>query len=274
MNYTLITGASKGIGKALAEEFARYGLNLILVARSIDKLDSIASQLTESYRVDVKVFPADLTDLNAAMDLYEWCRLNKYYVRILVNNAGYGLYGSFLEADLGEQLEMINLNQLASMRLIHLFGPAMFNLPNPHILNVASTAAFQPVPYMSSYSASKSFIVKFTLGLRKELRKSGINVSCLCPGPTITDFYQTAGLHKSGLTDNKSVLMPPELVASQSLKQLFNKKALIIPGTSNQMGYMMSKFLPVSWITAMIYGIFKPSGKDKLKAPPEKKLRE
>ena len=258
MNYVLITGASKGIGKSLAESCAKRGLNLILVARSHDLLKSLAENFSRNYKVDVKILAIDLTHADAACEVYQWCMDHHYHVRILINNVGSAKWGKFTGISLEEQLEMIQLNQLLTVRLCYYFLPQLKEMPNPHILNVSSTAAFQPLPFFSVYGSVKSAILSFTRALRAEVKPDGINVSCLCPGPTESDFFLLAGYQKKGLTDSKTIKMDPRQVAEKAIEGMFNKKAVIIPGFSNKFGSFLSKHLSTGIITKFIQNIFKP----------------
>ena len=258
MNYVLITGASKGIGKNLAESCAKRGLNLILAARSQDLLQSLAENFTEKYKVDVKILAIDLAHPDAALEVYQWCTRHHYHVRILINNVGFAKWGKFSEIPLEDQMEMIQLNQLLTIKLCYYFIPQLSEMPNPHILNVASTAAFQPVPYFSIYGSVKSAVLSFTRALRSEVKKDGINATCLCPGPTESDFFLNAGYNKKALRDSKTIKMNPEQVAEKAIEGMFNKKALIVPGFSNKLGAYFSKHLSTGLVTKFVTGIFKP----------------
>jgi short-subunit dehydrogenase len=266
MNYALVTGGSKGIGKSLAAELGKMGYNLILVARSVDKLRENAEELRETCKVAVQTYAMDLTDPEADRLLYEWCYQNQYFIRILVNNAGYGIYGRFIELDLDEQLDMIRLSQILPVKMVHRFFPMLRQFRNSHILNVASTAGFQPVPYLAAYASSKSFLINFSRALRVEFRPYKINVSCLCPGPTNSDFFATAGLFKKGFTDNPNLMMHTNQVAEIAVSQMFKQQAVIVPGLSNRLGYYVSRLLPVSWFSGMVAGIFSPENSKKLTA--------
>lgn len=265
MNYTLITGASEGIGRALAEELAGEGANLILIARSVDKLESLALDLKEKYKIAVHVFSIDLLEKDAADRIYEWCAQKKFFVRILINSAGPGLYGKFNYLSLEEQQDVIQLNQNVVISMCHNFLPMLEEVPNAHILNVASTAAYQPVPYMAVYAAAKAFILLFSQGLREELRGTSINVSCLCPGPTKSEFYTRAGFH-SAKRDLASVQMTARQVARAGIDGMFRRKAVIIPGFSNKLGIFLSKIVPTSLMASLTSKIIRP------KDIPKKKL--
>lgn len=251
MNYTLITGASRGIGRALAEEFASCGCNLILTARSGEELEVLAKELRQKYGIKVKAVMLDLLRENAPADLFRFCQENDLPVRILVNNAGKAVWKPFSESNLEDQLSMMKLNQQVVVELCHLFIPVLREQSDPHILNVASTAAFQPFPNFSGYAATKSFVYSFSRSLRVELKSAGINVSCLCPGPTDTDFYNTASfMHRVG--ESEGIKMAPEDVARKAVADLLLNKPVSIPGFSNKLGAVFSKFLPVRLTSSLL----------------------
>lgn len=257
MNYILITGASQGIGRALAEEFAKEGENLILSARSEEALDVLAQSLRAQYGVIVHVFPVDLLQENAVENLYEWCAGNKYLVRVLVNNAGQGLYGKFEDVALESCLEMLYLNQSVLLSMCHTFLPMLKEVPKAHILNVASVAAFQPTPYLAAYGGTKSFVLMFSKALRQELMKESINVSCLCPGPTATNFYDAAGF-EAKVEDIKMMLMKPQAVAEKAVDGMYRNKAVIVPGFSNKIGTFFGKLMPSGMLAEIVAFVLKP----------------
>ncbi|MFW5759992.1 MAG: SDR family NAD(P)-dependent oxidoreductase [Cyclobacteriaceae bacterium] len=258
MSYVLITGSSRGIGRHLAEECAKKGLNLVLVSRSENKMKDLVRIFSSKYKVDVRYLAIDLLQSGAVEELFHWCKKNHLDIRILINNIGYARWGRFTDTSMEEILEMIQLNLTTTMKMCHTFIPMMRNLPNPYILNLASTAGYQPVPYFSVYAASKAAVVSFSRSLRTELKKEGINVSVLCPGPTASDFFINAGFQKKGLTDSNSVTMEPAKVAEEAIENLFAKKAVIIPGFSNRLGVFISKHIGTSMLMKLTGGLFKP----------------
>ena len=257
MNYILITGASKGIGMALAREFAKEGGNLILTARSLAELELLAEELRAQFNITVHTFALDLLKPDAVDNLYEWCAGNKYPVRVLVNNAGTGLYGNFDDVPLESYQDMLYLNQTVLLNMCYVFLPMLKEIPRAHILNVASVAAFHPTPYLSAYGASKSFVLKFSLALRQELLKHSINVSCLCPGPTDTAFYNTAGF-ESKAEDIKNMLMKVETVAEMAVDGMYRNRSVIMPGFTNKIGNFFGKLLPSGLLTEIIAFGLKP----------------
>jgi len=232
MNTVLITGASGGIGKEFAYIFAKEKYNLILVARSKDKLDSLAKELKEKYKTEVNVFVSDLSNPESPQKLYEQIKNENITINVLINNAGFGDYGKFIDGDLQKYLWMINLNITALTELTGLFIKDMIQRNEGRILNVASTAAFQPMPNFAVYAATKSYVLNFTEALHYELRNTGIIVSALCPGPTTTGFKDAANIEDSKLF--KSGVMDAKTVAAIGFKQFMKNKMTIIPGVRNK----------------------------------------
>ena len=256
MNYTLITGASSGIGEALAVSSAKDGANLILVGRDESKLRAIKDQVQNLYSVDVRLIFTDLLAPNAPEHIYKRCLTNGWEVRVLINNAGMGYWGYFDNAPLEELSELIHINQTVVISLCHLFLPMLKKVPYPHILNVASTAAYQPIPFFSVYAATKSFVLSFSRSLRYELKDTKVNVSCLCPGPTDTPFFEKIGFDQ--INYSKGAIMKSSEVADYALQGLIKKKAVITPGFSNAMGTWFSRHMPKTWMISLIAKFFKP----------------
>jgi short-subunit dehydrogenase len=250
--YALITGASSGIGLAMAEALARRGRSLILVARHRDLLETIAIELTQRFGVEV---------LFRACDLGEPLRLSGFLLELedgerqidlLINCAGIGTSGPFLAQDWGLEQDLIDLNVLALTRLCHTVGNLMALQGGGQILNVASTAAFSPGPWMSAYHASKAYVLHFSEGLREEVKKTGVKVSVLCPGPTRTAFFRTAQLQVEKLEHNKRLLSPEE-VALYTVRALAKNRAVIIPGWRNKL-LAFSPRLGPRWLNRSIAG--------------------
>ena len=195
--YAVITGASGGIGRELACEFARHGHDLVLVARSADKLEELAGTLSGSYGVDVRTFACDLSEEDAAERMYTFTRTEGLVVDNLVNNAGYGDQAAFIDSDWERQRGMAQVNIIALMQLTYLYGQDMRERGFGHILNLSSVAAFCAGPYMSVYYASKAFVLSFSEAVAEELRGTGVTVTALCPGPTSTGFEQAANMEGS-----------------------------------------------------------------------------
>lgn len=226
----LVTGASSGIGEALAEELARQGHDLILVARRAEPMEELAARLRAEFGSDVLVDPRDLLDRDAAVQLHE-----SYgdRVDVLVNNAGFGLNGAFEVLSLERQTEMIELNVTALTRLSRLFLPGMLARGRGRILNVASTAAFQPGPFMNVYYATKAYVLFFSEALAEECRGRGVTVTALCPGPTKSGFQATADLHGSRILASVK-LMDVKTVARVGVDGLLKGRVVVIPGLMHQ----------------------------------------
>ena len=256
MNYTLITGAGSGIGEALAYRCAAEGFNLILLGRNQEQLDELKTSIAAKHHIDIQTLIVDLLAPEAAEFVHKQCRKNNWTVRILINNAGVAQWGKFEQLSLEYMQETIQLHQQALVGLCHYFIPMLKEVPYAHILNVASTAAFQPIPYFSVYAASKSFILSFSQSLRHELKPLQVNVSCLCPGPTDTPFFEKIGF--DSIRRSRGAIMKPEEVADKAIKGLIRQEAVIIPGFSNRMGAGFSRYLPRKWMVGMIGKFFQP----------------
>ena len=192
----LVTGASSGIGKALARELAAQGAHLVLVSRNAQRLEQEAEDLRIRFGVNVHVFPEDLERLEDRLELFAWIQKSGITVDVLVNNAGVAHYGPFDETSFEETSAMLDLNIQALTHLTRLFLPGMLQRRTGGVLNVASTAGFQPLPNLSVYAATKAFVLNFSEALWEECRNRGVRVFCLCPGNTLTRFHQAAGIDK------------------------------------------------------------------------------
>lgn len=239
----LVTGASTGIGYELAKVLAARGFDLVVVARNAKKLKELANEVKSS--CEVTIIPADLSDAKAPKQLYQKTQKAKLKIDLLVNNAGYGSSGEFVSLDLKKELGQIDLNIRALTELCHVYGADMARRKSGKILNVASTAAFQPGPWMSVYYATKSYVLHFSEGIAEELKKSGVKVSVLCPGPTVTEFADTAGMDKSLLFSSK-LLKPATArhVAQYGVEKLLKGKLIIIPGFMNRAMAFGNRFSP------------------------------
>ena len=233
---TLITGASAGLGAEFARQCAKRGAPLALAARRRERMEALGTELGG----EVHVFEADLAKPGAAASLIAALEAEGLSVDTLINNAGFGLGGPFADRPLGRLSEMIDLNVRALTELCHLVLPAMRARGRGAILNVASTAAFQPGPNMAVYYASKAYVLSFTEALHHELKGSGIHVSALCPGPTHSEFSDVADSHSPTLERMK---MPAAPVVAAGLDGLDRNKAVVIPGLKNKIGAQASRFL-------------------------------
>ena len=200
MNVILITGASSGIGKEFAREFACRGYNLVLVARREKLLEEIKNEFIEQYKVNIDCFACDLSADPKAV--YDYCKEKDYDVSVLINNAGYGDYGNFIDSDLEKALGMIELNNKALVALTYYFIKDMKNAGYGHVINTGSVASLIPGPYMAVYYATKAFVMSFSMALREELRNDNIKVSVLCPAPTRSDFWKVANGETASIYDN------------------------------------------------------------------------
>ncbi|WP_419802945.1 SDR family NAD(P)-dependent oxidoreductase [Mucilaginibacter sp.] len=253
MAYALITGASKGIGKAIATELALRKIDLLLVARSAEDLKVLADELGKKHGIKTAFLPIDLSAENAAQQVFDWCLKENFSINILVNNAGYGLSGNFDKYKLEENLNMLQLNMLVPVALTQLFLAQLKTQPKAYILNTASSAAYQSVPGLALYAASKSFLLSFSRGLHQELKKTNVSVTCLSPGATDTDFVVRAQLGPKGLKAASQVNMTPEAVAKIAVKAMFRGKAEVIAGAVNKLSVFAAWLLPKGFIerTAM-----------------------
>jgi short-subunit dehydrogenase len=246
MLYALITGASKGIGKAIATELAARKQNLLLVARSEPLLKTIAEDLSKRYMVHTDYLAIDLANPAATTEIAQWIRDKNYAVNILVNNAGYGLGGAFEKYPLPAHLDMMQVNMTVPVALTSQLLPELKKHPNSYILNIASSAAYQAVPGLAVYAASKSFILHFSRGLRYELRKTNISVTAVSPGGTHSDFASRAGVSEKAVKAGEKLNMTAEAVARQSVDAMFSRKKEIITGFVNKLGAFFVWLLPKS----------------------------
>lgn len=251
-NYALITGASSGIGLALAEALARRGRHLILVARRRDALESIASELAQRFGVEVLFRLCDLGEPLQLSGLLHELEQDDWPIDLLVNSAGLGCAGPFLEQDWEREQAQLEVNVLALTRLCHALGQRMAAQGGGQILNVASIAAFQPGPWMSSYYASKAYVLHFSEGLREELRERGIRVSVLCPGPTRSAFFRGAQMDVSRLEGGR-LMMSAEEVALIAVRALEKNRAIIIPNWRNRLLALSPRLAP-RWLIRKLSG--------------------
>lgn len=257
MKYTLITGASKGIGKAFAHECAAKGMNLLLVARSGNLLDAVASEIKAKHKVEIHTFVADLLDHNAHKKIFGWVSENGYNVNMLINNAGMGQYGEFAQVELEEHLKVMHLNMDSMVRMAHEFLNVTDASQKRYLLNTSSTGAYQPVPYMGIYSASKAFMLSFSYALRYELLRKNVNVTALCPGGTETEFFTPAKMERV-IEKNASFMMKADVVARLGLAGLLTNTASVIPGFINKLSSLSVRFAPTTIVTASAASFFKP----------------
>lgn len=256
MTYTLITGASKGIGKAIAEELASRRVNLLLVARDTALLEELTSQLKQQYAIQADFLSLDLAVPNAAETLKTWIENHQYQINILVNNAGYGLSGAFTDYTIEEHKAMMQVNMTVPVELTAMLLPQLKRNQPSYILNIASSAAYQSVPGLTTYAASKSFILSFSRGLRYELRNKGVSVTAVSPGSTDTGFASRAKVGAKGLRAAEKVNMTPKAVAGIAVKAMYAKKAEVITGFINQLGAFLVWLFPKKLAEKTAAGIY------------------
>ena len=253
--WALVTGASSGIGVALARELAAGGTHLVLTARRKDRLDELAKELTTNHRVMTEVFTADLADSHSPEKIYDFTKQKGLEINLLINNAGFGQYGEFPSIEKQRLLDMVQVNCAAVVHLTRLYLPEMVARRRGDVLILASTASFQAVPYISTYAATKAFDLLFAEGLAEEMKSFGIRVCALCPGSTESEFHVVSGQEKF-----KRRAEAAEKVAHQGLKALAAGKSYVISGLGNYLGAHGQRLVPRRLVTRIAAGMFK-SGK-------------
>ena len=261
--WALVTGASAGIGAALARELARNGAKLMLTARRKDRLDSLAAEL-RAKGTEVRIVVADLTQPGAPNEIYDATVGAGLEVEILINNAGLGQFGDFVSAEPEQELSQIRVNCEAVVHLARLFVPAMVERRRGWVMILASTASFQPVPFLSTYAATKAFDRFFALGMAEEVAPYGVRVTALCPGPTESEFFVVAGADKfpgaEKMTSRK--IQSAEEVARLGLEALAQGKRTIIPYFAGWLTAQMVRILPVGFVTFMVAKAARPTNRD------------
>lgn len=250
----LITGASYGIGLEFARIFAKNECDLVLLARSENKLNELAAELKQ-HNVKIKVLVKDLSGKNAPQEIFDELQKEHIEIEYLVNNAGFGGYGNFHKTDWKKENEMIQVNVVALAHLSKLFVKQMVKRNSGRILNVASTAAFQPGPLMSIYYASKAFVLSFSDAMAYELKGTKVTVTCLCPGPTKSNFHITANIKSSKLA--KGINASSYDVALYGYNAMMKGKYVAIEGTMNKILAFATRFMPRKMVLATVYKIQK-----------------
>jgi hypothetical protein len=251
--WALVTGASSGIGVALARELAAHGAKLILTARRKERLESLAAELTAK-GTEVRVIPANLIDPAAPLEIWDATEGAGLEVDILVNNAGLGQYGAFCESPAEQELSQVRVNCEAVVRLSRLFLPRMVERGRGWVLVLASTASFQPVPYLSTYAATKAFDRFFALGIAAEVARFGVKVTALCPGPTESEFFDVA---RAGAFKGRGV-QPTADVARLAVEALARGQRTIVPYFGGRFTAFLVRFLPVGLLTRLIEKAARP----------------
>lgn len=250
MKTVLITGASSGIGMELAKLHAAKGDNLVLVARSENKLHELASDLIAAHKINVAVFGADLSEQKAPQKVFDFVKQNNIRIDYLINNAGFGDFNFVHESDWEKQAIMIDLNIKSLTHLTHLFLPEMIKYRSGKIMNVASTAAFLPCPMMAIYAATKHFVLAFSEALANEVADKGITVTALCPRATTSGFQDAAAMHESGFMKNQK-FVSSESVAKFGYKSMIKGKRVAIPGFINKLTAGIIRFMPRKVVTSV-----------------------
>jgi short-subunit dehydrogenase len=251
---TLITGASTGIGASFAEEYAKQKHNLVLVARSEEKLQALAKRLSEAHGITAHVFAQDLSKPDSAEKVVQFCNEKNLEIALLVNNAGFGMLGEFLSHEVARLEEMMTLNVLSLVKLSRLFGAIFAARKSGGIINVASTAAFQSVPNMAVYAATKAFVLSFSEAIAFELKEKGVRVMALCPGGTDTPFFDNANYERSKLM---IPLETPEDVVKTCIEGYQRGETVVVSGAMNKLMVNSSRFVPRGVVTAIAGSIFK-----------------
>jgi uncharacterized protein len=252
----LITGASSGIGKALAENFAAAGYNVILSARNAATMEAHAADLEQRHRITATIIPADLESPTGPFELHAEIKRRGVTLSALANNAGYGTYGIFQETALERELAMMQVNMNAVVALTKLFLPDLL-ATRGKILNLSSTAAFQPGPYMAVYYATKAFVLSFSEAIAAELANTGVTVTALCPGPTASGFQDRAEMNHSKFVKGKTLPTSAE-IARKGFRAMQRGQRVYIPGVKNWLLAQVPRFSPRSLVTRIVMFVSKP----------------
>lgn len=252
MSYTtLITGASSGIGMELARISAREGRDLLITARRENRLIKLKDELEMEYKVNIHILALDLVKKNSPKKLFNYTQKNSLTIDVLINNAGVGDFGKFHKSNWEWQETMIDLNMKSLSHLTHLFLPQMVQLNRAYVMNVASNAAFQPGPLMSVYYATKHYVLAFSEALANELQDTGVTVTALCPGPTKSEFQETASMQKSKLV-NTVPLPDSKQVAEYGYKAMIKGKRVAVHGFMNKIFSVVVRLLPKRLVTSIV----------------------
>jgi uncharacterized protein len=254
--WALVTGASAGIGVALARELAAGGTNLVLTARRKGRLEELAKELSVKHDVVTEVFAADLADPSAPENIFSFTQEGGFEIALLINNAGFGRYGEFSSVETQRLLDMVQVNCSAVVHLTRLYLPQMIARRRGDVLILASTASFQAVPYISTYAATKAFDLLFAEGLAEEMKPYGIRVCALCPGSTESEFHAVSGQEKFQRRAETA-----EKVARTGLKALAAGKSYVISGMGNYLGAHGERLVPRRFVTRIAGNMFKPGKK-------------
>ncbi|PLK42484.1 SDR family oxidoreductase [Emticicia sp. TH156] len=260
--YALITGGTSGIGYELARLLAKDGHNLIIVARSHKKLDEAVRSLSSAYQIQVIPLAKDLFKRKAAFEVYDFVKSQGIEIDILINDAGQGQYGEFINTDLEREIDIIELNIISLVTLTKLFLIDMVGRKNGKILNLASIASKVPGPFQSVYHGTKAFVHSFTEAIRAEVKESGVVITSLLPGATATDFFRKANMLESKVIQDPGKLSDPADVALDGYKALLDGDDMVISGLKNKIQVAMSNLMPDEIVAEKMYNQQKPVEKD------------
>lgn len=255
-NWALVTGASAGIGTALAEELARSGTHLVLTARRRERLEELAQKLAAAHKIQTRILVADLAEASAPGKIFQFTKEQGIEIELLINNAGFGAYGEFPGVDPRKLTEMVQVNCAAVVHLTRLYLPEMVARKHGDVLILASTASFQSVPYISTYAATKAFDLLFAEGLAEEMKPYGVRVCALCPGSTESEFADVAG--QSHIAATRANRETAEKVARTGLRALAAGRSYVISGLGNYLGVLGQRLVSRRFVARVAARMFKP----------------
>lgn len=250
VSYVLITGTTSGLGREFARLFAQNGYNIVAVARNEALLQQQKQELERQFGVEMVYIVKDLSAENSAQEVYDEIKHKGINIDILINNAGFGSFGRYVDVDWQRQKGLASVNMLAVMQLSYLFGKDMDRRGEGKIVNIASIASFQAGPYMAMYYASKAFVRSFSEALHEEMKSSGVSVTAICPGPVATNFEKNAQMMSSAMF-TKLRVYTPEVVAAKSYRAIMNNKAVYVVGWPNKLLVFLTRFCSLKFSRAL-----------------------
>jgi len=250
VSYVLITGTTSGLGREFARLFAQNGYNIVAVARNEALLQQQKQELERQFGVEMVYIVKDLSAENSAREVYDEIKHKGINIDILINNAGFGSFGRYVDVDWQRQKGLASVNMLAVMQLSYLFGKDMDRRGEGKIVNIASIASFQAGPYMAMYYASKAFVRSFSEALHEEMKSSGVSVTAICPGPVATNFEKNAQMMSSAMF-TKLRVYTPEVVAAKSYRAIMNNKAVYVVGWPNKLLVFLTRFCSLKFSRAL-----------------------
>lgn len=259
-NHALITGASSGIGKELAKVFAQNNYDLVLVSQNQERLEAVANELRANYSIDIRIIAKNLVSYDSAKEIYEQVSSDGIEITALVNDAGMGIGGKFTDISLERQIDIVKLNIEALISLTHMFLQPMLKQNKGEILNVGSIAGFEPGPLLAVYHASKAFVISFSQSLAEELKDTDIQISCLCPGATDTNFFKRAGIENTKVLKSDK-LADPAVVAQEGFNALMNGNTIFVHSAKNKTFTFLRRVTPFSLQTKLNKKFYEESNK-------------